>query len=308
MSKIEEIAKKLDKFSLPQMDYEKYFKSLETDNEKLKLMSEFVDEIEYALNHKDEIKGDTTPFGKLYDRFRFREGEVTLWTGFNGHKKSMLLGYVILHLLGQNRKCCIASFEMKPVATIFRMVRQHCGYSDIFDTEVVNLINYAQANLYIFDHMGGITPERLYGVIHYAATQHGVKHFVVDSLMRVVAGEDKYNEQKDFVVKLCDLAIQTNCHIHLVHHVKKGDENKPAGRYDAKGSGAISDNVHNSLNVWSNKNGLPDMPQVILTCDKQRSGSWEGRLPLSFCSDSLRFSEEYNVKEVADDGRYGKAE
>ena len=37
MTKIEEIAKKLDKFSLPAMDYEKYFKSLESDNEKLKL-------------------------------------------------------------------------------------------------------------------------------------------------------------------------------------------------------------------------------------------------------------------------------
>jgi twinkle protein len=307
MSRIEDIAKKLSSFALPKMDYEKYFKSLETDNEKLKLMSEFVDEIEYALNNKDEIKGDTTPFGKLHDRFRFREGEVTLWTGFNGHKKSMMLGYVILHLLGQQRKCCVASFEMKPVATIFRMVRQFCGYSEFFDEEVVNLINYAQGNFYLFDHMGGITPERLYGVIHYAATKHGVKHFVVDSLMRVVAGEDKYNEQKDFVVKLCDLAIQTNCHIHLVHHVKKGDENKPAGRYDAKGSGAISDNVHNSLNVWSNKNGVEGMPQVILTCDKQRSGSWEGRLPLTFCAESLRFSEEFSMKEVQEDGRYEKA-
>lgn len=298
MKGIEEIAKKLAQFSLPSMDYEKYFKSLETDNDKLKLISEFADELEYALNNKDEIKGDTTPFSKLYERFRFREGEVTLWTGFNGHKKSMMLGYFILHLLGQNRKCCVASFEMKAADTIFRMVKQHCGYSGYHDTEVVNLINYAQANLYLFDHMGGITPERLYGVIHYAATKHGVKHFVIDSLMRVVAGEDKYNEQKDFVVKLCDLAIQTNCHIHLVHHVKKGDENKPAGRYDAKGSGAISDNVHNSLNVWSNKNGIPDMPQVILTCDKQRSGSWEGRLPLTFCSDSLRFSEAYVAKDV----------
>jgi len=48
--------------------------------------------------------------------------------------------------------------------------------------------------------------------------------------MRVVAGEDKYNEQKDFVVKLCDIAIKQKSHIHLVHHTKKGKENEPSGR------------------------------------------------------------------------------
>lgn len=293
MTKVEEIAAKFSN-NLPKVDFEKYFKSLESDNAKMRLISDYVDDIEYALNNKDDISGDKLPFHRLSNLFRFREGEVTLWTGFNGHKKSMMLGYCILHLLGQNRKCCIASFEMKPVSTIFRMTRQHCGYSNYFDTELVNLINYCRDNFYIFDQMGGITPERIYGVIHYAATNLGVNHFVIDSLMRVIPGEDNYNGQKDFVTKLCDLAIETNCHIHLVHHTKKGDETKPSGRYDAKGSGAISDNVHNSLTVWSNKQKDEEMPDVILKCDKQREGEWEGMIALNFDNDSLRFSEKYN--------------
>lgn len=293
MSKIEEIAKKMEAMKLPEMDFAKYFKSLEGDKEKIKILSDYIEELEFALNNKDLIKGDRTPFAKLEELFRFREGEVTLWTGFNGHKKSMLLGYVVLHLITWKRKCCIASFEMKPVSTIFRMVRQHCGRSDFYDAEVADLISHAEDNLYIFDQMGGISPERIYGVIHYAATQLGVKHFVIDSLMRVIPGEDKYNEQKDFVVKLCDLAIQTKCHIHLVHHTKKGDEKKPSGRYDAKGSGAISDNVHNSIIVWSNKDKAADQPDVLMICDKQREGTWEGKIGLNFDGESLRFSEKY---------------
>src|SRR5690606_38306384 len=107
----------------------------------------------------------------------------------------------------------------------------------------------------------------LYGVIAYCADELGVKHFVIDSLMRVISGEDNHNEQKDFVVRLCELAITKNMHIHLIHHTKKGKENEPSGRYDAKGSGAISDNVHNSLIVWSNKDKIKDMPDAILKCD-----------------------------------------
>lgn len=297
MSKIEELAKKFDAFSLPKIDYEKYFKSIQTDNEKIKLISDFADELDYALNNADEVLGDPLPFFSIKDKFRFREGEVTLWTGFNGHKKSMMLGYALLHLIGRGQTGCIASFEMKPVSTIFRMARQHCGYTRVGEDELVNLINYTGKRMYLFDQLGGITPDRMYGVIHYAATNLGVKHFVIDSLMRVIGGEDKYNDQKDFVVKLCDLAIQTKCHIHLVHHTKKGDENKPSGRYDAKGSGAISDNVHNSIIVWSNKNKLEGMPDVILTCDKQREGEWEGRLALNFDAESLRFHEVFNNEE-----------
>jgi twinkle protein len=87
------------------------------------------------------------------------------------------------------------------------------------------------------------------------------------------------------------LAIKCDIHIHLVHHVKKGKEGEVSGRYDAKGSGALSDNVHNSLVVWSNKDKNKDMPDVVLKCDKQREGEWEGKVALTFCPESLRFEQ-----------------
>jgi twinkle protein len=96
-------------------------------------------------------------------------------------------------------------------------------------------------------------------------------------------------------VKLCEISNATGIHIHIVHHVKKGKESEPSGRYDAKGSGAISDNVHNSLVVWSNKEGIKDMPDVILKCDKQREGEWEGKIALNFERESLRFNEAFST-------------
>jgi twinkle protein len=292
-SRLDAIAEKLAGVQLPDIDYEKYYKSIETDNQKIKRVVDFYDEIEDFFAHGDEISGAKLPFSKTHQLFGFRGGEVTLWTGYNGHKKSMLLGYVALDLMKQQESVCIASFEMKPISTLNRMVRQFSGLAKPTENEFGDFMMFAHEHLFIFDHLGGISPNRLYGVIYYAATELKVKHFVIDSLMRVVAGEEDRSAEKDFVVKLCEIAQSTNCHIHLVHHVRDGDESKPSTRYSAKGSKSISDNVHNSLIVWSNKNKLPDMPDVILKCDKQREGEWEGMIALSFDADSLTFSERF---------------
>lgn len=297
MANIKDIVKKLDGMKLPEVDFEKYYQSLNEDNLKIRHVTDYLDEIEDYIENGHVITGAKLPFNKTHNLFRFRDGEVTLWTGYNGHKKSMLLGFAALQFMKEQQKVCIASFEMKPLSTITRMTKQFTESQHLQENEFADFLDFAGGKFYLFDQQGGITPERLYGVIHYCATELGIKHFIIDSLMRVVAGEDKYNEQKDFVVKLCDIAIKTNIHIHLVHHTKKGKESEPSGRYDAKGSGAISDNVHNSLVVWSNKDKIPEMPDVILKCDKQREGEWEGKVALSFDPITLKFEDVYKEAE-----------
>ena len=63
------------------------------------------------------------PWAKTYGLFQFRPGEVTVWGGANGNGKSMVTGFVSLGLLAQGERCCIASFEMKPIRTLERMAR-----------------------------------------------------------------------------------------------------------------------------------------------------------------------------------------
>jgi twinkle protein len=289
--RLDAIAEKLSMANLPDVDFDKYYRENKDDNLKIKRVVDFYDDIEAFIENGHVIHGAKLPFQKTHEVFRFRDGEVTLWTGYNGHRKSMLLGYASVQFLRDGQKVCIASFEMKPVSTIRRMTKQYTGCKNTGYDEFAEFMQFAGDNFYIFDHLGGINPQRLYGIILYSAQQLGVKHFVIDSLMRVIAGEDDHNAQKDFVVKLCELAIKCDIHIHLVHHVKKGKEGEVSGRYDAKGSGALSDNVHNSLVVWSNKDKNKDMPDVVLKCDKQREGEWEGKVALTFCPESLRFEQ-----------------
>lgn len=296
MSRLDDIAEKLAKANIPDIDFEKFYRENEEDNQKIKRLIEYYDEIEDYIQNGHVLTGATMPFAKTHNLFRFRDGEVTLWSGYNGHKKSMMLGYFALDFIKQKQTVCIASFEMKPLSTINRMVKQFSHSHEIGYDQYCDFLESANEYFFIFDKQGGMSADRLFGVIYYAAQKLGVKHFIIDSLMRVIAGEDDHNAQKDFVVKLCEIAIKTGIHIHLVHHTKKGKENEPSGRYDAKGSGGISDNVHNSIVVWSNKEKIKDMPDVILKCDKQREGEWEGKLWLDFEPLTLRFTERVNVQ------------
>jgi twinkle protein len=297
---LDDIAERLrGSTSIPDIDYEKYFKAKDDDKGKVKRVVDFYDEIDAYLTKGDGIEGVQLPFVKTNGKFAFRDGEVTLWTGQNGHRKSMVLGYIVLKsFLNQRIKACIASFEMKPLQTIKRMTIQHSHVSNPDYNEFADFMHHAGNDLYILDQMGGMTPERLYGIIYYCAEELGVKHFVIDSLMRVVPKEDDYNAQKDFIVKICEIANKTDIHIHVVHHTKKSDESKVGTRYDAKGSGAISDNVHNSIIVWSNKLGIKDMPPMILNVDKQRAGEWEGKVPLNFDVKTISFSDSYGEHEA----------
>lgn len=293
--------KKIDAFRVTQgVDFLKYLKDRHQDSDNVKTPINFMADVEAKILGVGSVSGATLPWKKTEENFRFRPGEVTLWTGFNGHKKSMLLGYVTLNFIQNDAPVAIASFEMRPVSTIHRMLRQSLGVLSPDCAGFVDFLSWSDKKLFLYDQMGGVSAERLYGVIYYCADTLGIKHFVIDSLMRVIAGEDNYNSQKDFVVKLCEISQKTGVHIHLVHHMKKGDESKPSGRYDAKGSGALSDNVHNSLIVWSHKGEKHDYstPDTVVVCDKQREGEWEGKIGLWFNPQSLQFSEFQTSESV----------
>jgi twinkle protein len=289
---IDEIAKQRKFQTVPKIDFIKYMNERNAENDNVRTVKDFKDEVIERMNGAKSI-GATMPWTKTHEHIKFRPSEVSMWTGFNGHKKSMVLGYISLDFLRQNEPVCIASFEMKPASTIKRMLCQASGNLQPTALALDKFIDYCDNKLWLYDKQGTITPEQLYGVIYYTAEKLGVKHFIIDSLMRVVAGEDDYNAQKNFVSKLCDIALETGIHIHFVHHNRKGDETKPAGRYGAKGSGSLSDNVHNAFEVHQrhkrDDEEETDLPDMYVICDKQREGEWQGRIALWFDENSLQF-------------------
>ena len=133
MSKLELVAQQIDdinkgkKFNkVSNVDVLEYMKNRTAEEDNIKPVSDFKDDLIEKLSGKT-AQGATMPWVKTHDQVKFRPSEVSMWTGFNGHKKSMVLGYIALDFIRQHQPVCIASFEMKPVSTIKRMLCQAAG-------------------------------------------------------------------------------------------------------------------------------------------------------------------------------------
>lgn len=241
---------------------------------------------------------------KLRDAIEFRPGEVSVWAGYNGHRKSMLTGQVALDFVEQAQRVLMVSLEMPPQATLARMAQQACVSARPTPERLREFMRWTDKRLWLFNHIGRLTPSNALAVCRYFAEELRGQHIFIDSFMKVCESEEIMDEQKAMVGNLCDVAKETGLHIHIVAHCRKpssGDENKPPTKYDIKGSGAISDQSHNILLVWENKAKRAEaekrepsrdimlQPDGMVILDKQRNGKVEGKFKLWFDNRSLRF-------------------
>jgi twinkle protein len=305
------------------IDVEKYLKASDLSAQ-VKSATSWLDEI--YQNYVDPEKTDDAvmPWSKTHQDVKFRLGEVTVYAGSNGGGKSLVTGQIALGLIKQNLKVCIASYEMKPVTTIVRMLRQFAGENIniplTYDKEgyirgvLGRFTNFIDENLYLYDQQGSTTPQKTIAMARYCAVELGIKHIFIDSLMKCVVAEDSLNEQKSFVDELCALARDHHVHIHLVHHIRKlqSEEIQPS-KTDLKGSGSIADQVDNVFLVWRNKKKEnarrnnedydEKQPDMFLMCQKQRNGEAEEFYGMYFEHNSQQFIETQGGQPIDFDNR-----
>lgn len=279
----------------------RYFDNPEADPH-VRVAERWAFDLQSEFRNTGAAEGDSMPWAKTVHSLRLRSGEVSLWPGINGHGKSLLTSQVALDLVAQDRRVVIASLEMAPIKTLKRMARQAIGNSRPTPEAIGQFVNWLSRRLWLYDQHGRADPRFMLAVIRYSALELKATHFFLDSLMMVTRGEEDYDGQKDFVTELCAIAHDTGIHIHLIHHTRKmKDEGDIPGKFDAKGSGSITDQVDNVFTVWRNKRKEADRvsgqvdegkPDALLVCDKQRHGEWEGRVGLWFDPESMRYRGE----------------
>lgn len=251
------------------------------DPDELRQAADFMDRVKAMFYPAAGDSGDPVlRLDKDLPWFEFRQGELTVWTGYNGHGKSLMLMQILLGLAQQGERLCVFSGEMSPERQVKRMAKQAAG----LDRPTPNYLDaigvWLRDRVWVFNQVGSATIDRLLEVFAYANKRYGTRHFVIDSLMMTDVPEDGpgcMTAQKDAIQKLCNFAKRNGCHVHLVAHPRKGkDETAGPGKLDVAGSSKITDGADNVFTVWSagrdESEPITDEPDAKLELKKQRNG------------------------------------
>lgn len=261
--------------------------------------SNLADEIRERLNpNSDIVRGHTLPWSKTHPYVRLRENEVSLWAGINGHGKSNLIGQVCAW--GLHSRWLIASMEMLPAVTVERMVKQIASTNEPSPEQLQKIINWLDQNLWLYDQTDTVDSDRILALVRYASALN-IKHIVIDSLIKCGIAKKDLEAQARFVDHLCWLAKTNNLHIHLIHHIRKGEsEFKLPDKFDIRGASEIIDLVDNIFIVHRNKRKEEKDPDneeeadCYLKIAKQRHYSWEGIFNLWFNKTNGQYTAHAN--------------
>lgn len=234
--------------------------------------------------------------------FEFRAGEVTVWTGYNGHGKSLLLNQVLIGLMSQGERAVVFSGEMSPERQGKRLSKQLGGLDRPSPRYLDAIADWLRDRMWLFNLVGTASIDRLLTVFGYAFKRYGIRHCVIDSLMMTDVQSDgpgAMTAQKEAMRKLANWARANGTHVHLVAHPRKGaDERKTPGKQDVSGAGVITDAADNVFAVWSAQKdeALTDdeTPDGFLTLHKQRNGDVQNRsIPLFFNPQAQQYSTSH---------------
>ena len=243
--------------------------------------------------------GYAMPWQETHSQVRLRTGEVSVWCGINGHKKSTVASFVLLHL-SKEVPVGLASFEMKMSDTAFMMCKQAAASDSPPMGYARDFYDYAKSRVCWYRALGGVEPLEVLGAVIAMADQ-GVKVVLIDNL-QFCGVTDDIERERLFMNQLLGIAEAKDVHICLVHHVRKpqsgGDEYIPT-RFDVRGGGTIVDQAHLLFIVWHNKRRqkikqlqesgetltekesmIMNEPDLKLIVAKQRNARFEGPINL----------------------------
>jgi len=222
------------------------------------------------------------PWGNWFGsslKFRFRYGEVTVWTGYNKHGKSEVLNHCVIDLCWQGERALVCSLEVQAPVTYQKLIRMALGRRDVCGKEEraqfrERCLAPLGQKVWVYDAVGNADIEEVLQVMQYAYQRFGVRQFVLDSLMRFSGldgeGQEIWNSQRAFMDRLIEFVQRNNVHVHLVAHSKKpGDRKGEAAiprRYDVMGSSYITNLAFNVIVVWRNRAKQDKLEEIFQAC------------------------------------------
>lgn len=248
-------------------------------------------------------EGDLTatplPFNLLRGKFEFRQHELTIWTGYKGHGKSLMLSQALMAAIRRGKSVFIISPEFRPESVLERMLYQYSGTTTPGVENINEFMAFLVERMWLYDAQASLKADDVVALCRYAADKLSADHILIDSLMKCGMGPDDYAGQKQFVDRIQSVAHANPLHIHLVAHARKtNDDSKPPRLHDIKGASEIADMAENVLVVWRNKEKeknpeqKADEPDASLSVEAQRNADgWIGTVNLNHDPNAQVFME-----------------
>lgn len=242
--------------------------------------------------------GHSMPWAGFAGKMEFRPAEMTLWGGYKGHGKSLVASQVLEHLMDKHgQKVFIISPEFPAHRVLYRLLVQSLETrypdKDLLD----NWLGIVKEQLWIYDQQRSLTPRDVPALCRYAIQRYGVQHILIDSLMKCGISPEDYGEQKKLVDTIQQVAHNSNAHVHLIAHLRKGKSDEEiGGLHDVKGASEIADLCENVIIVWRNKNKEINQgtnePDAVIKVEAQRNGDgWIGKLSMSFDKRTMKLKD-----------------
>lgn len=200
------------------------------------------------------LAGYSMGFRKMED-IRFEPSQTSMWSGFNGHGKSLFLNQVMLSGVADcQEKFIVASLEMLPDRNLVRTARQVERKICPEVEEIDHCLDWCGEAIQFYDYVGRADVNKMLENFVVGVETLGITSIIIDSLMKMGMAEDDYSKQKLFVEDMANFALKYNVHVHIVAHSRKQqDESSCPGKMDVMGAGGMTNIVDQGFSVWRNK-------------------------------------------------------
>mgnify|MGYP000851647968 FL=1 len=236
-----------------------------------------VDGIVYLANVYDNMLatfrngkkfGTSTYFNILDNHWKWRGGEVNIWTGYNNEGKSCFLSQLAVNKAKfENWKFAVFSVENYPVSEYYDELI-HCYTGKSTDKRYLNVMSeqeYFEAAEFVHEHFFAIMPEENFQIqtilekMQWLIRKYGVNACIIDPYNQIehhmLTGEREDLYISRFMSKLKKFAVDNDISMNLVAHQVTpqfaGKENYPQpDTYKIKGGGTFADKADNVIAVW----------------------------------------------------------
>lgn len=232
------------------------------------------------------------------------KGRMVLHSGSNKAGKSTAINQITAQVIEQGGRACIYAGEDDAPTYKYNLSVHLAGYEGIIKRVSASGANYSEVRpeykdainrwafgrLFVIGRGARIDEDSIIDNFQLAFERYGCDFFVVDNLMKLVAGKDTANvnfRQAQVINKLSDFAKITGAHVAVIVHTNKTDDERDPPKSSASISGAkeIVNLCDAAVNWWRIPDDLKhdyDGKDAVCTILENRAFGLKGSDILSY--------------------------